>query len=317
MDESAPRSGKVRSTIEAPYESRERRVNTDPRERPQHPRRVSPWVIALGSILLVCAALTACTAAAAGAFQGLLVATSPARATVNRQLAVGALPTVQIDADTADIQVAQGAASQVVVTLTKETHAITQSLARQALDAITLDTEQNGDRVIIRVKSPDGPGVFGAAQRKISLDVTLPPTANVGVTSSVGDVRINDIAGRITVQTSVGDVTMRGVTLSGSSSVRASVGNMEIEGALAPATTLDLTASVGDVDLALPSDTRAHVEATTSVGDANVSGFPYATDALTSSHGISTDLNPNPQSMITARLSTGDLRLHASSRAGA
>ena len=317
MDESAPRSGEVRSTIEVPYESRARRVNSDPRERPQHPRRVSPWVIAFGSVLILCAALTACTAAVAGAFQGLFIATSPARATVNRQFAVGALPTVQIDADVADIQVAQGAAGQVAVTLTKETHAITQSLARQDLDAITLDTEQNGDRVTIRVKSPDRVAVFGAAQRKISLDVTLPPTANVSVTSAVGDVRVNDIAGRITVQTSVGDVTMRGVTLSGGSSVRASVGNMEIESALAPATTLDLTANVGDVDLALPSDTRAHVEATTSAGDANVSGFPFATDALTSSHVISTDLNPSPQSTITAHVSTGDLSLHASSRAGA
>jgi predicted membrane protein len=92
---------------------------------------------------------------------------------------------------------------------------------------------------------------------------------------------------------------------------------MEIESALAPATTLDLTANVGDVDLALPSDTRAHVEATTSQGDTNVSGFAYATGALTSSHVISTDLNPNPQSMITAHVSTGDLRLHASAHAGA
>src|SRR6476469_6877651 len=147
--ESEPRSGEARSTIEAPYETRDRRVNTDPRERPQNPRRVSPWVIALGSILLVCAALTACTAAAAGALQGILVSTSPARATVSRQFAVGALPSVQIDADAANIQVAQGSVGQVAVTLTKETHAITQSLARQDLDAITLDTTQNGDRVTI------------------------------------------------------------------------------------------------------------------------------------------------------------------------
>ena len=88
--------------------------------------------------MLVCAALTACTAAVAGAFQGIFIATSPARATVKRQFAVGALPTVQIDADVANVQVTQGAAGQVAVTLTKETHAITQSLARQDLDAITL-----------------------------------------------------------------------------------------------------------------------------------------------------------------------------------
>jgi hypothetical protein len=311
MYEPESRSGEARPTIEAPYEPRERRVNTDPRERPQNRPRVSPWVIALGSVLILCAALTACTAAVAGALQGVLVATSPARATVNRQFAVGALPTVQIDADAANIEVAQGATGQVAVTLTKETHAITQSLARQDLDAITLDTEQNGDRVTIRVNTPDGAALFGAGRRSIRLLVTLPPTANVGVTSSAGNVEINDIAGRINVQISAGNVTMRGMTLSGSSSVRASAGNIEIQGALAPETNLDLSSSAGNVDLTLPSDTSAHVEATTSLGNASVSGFPHATELSNTRNDISTDLNPNPVSTITAHVSAGNLSIHA------
>jgi putative adhesin len=311
MYEPEPRSGDPRSTIEAPYEPRERPVNTDPRERPQNRPRVSPWVIALGSILLVCAALTACTAAAAGALQGILASTSPARATVSRQFAVGALPSVQIDADAANIQVAQGSTGQVAVTLTKETHAITQSLARQDLDAITLDTRQNGDRVTIHVNTPDGPAVYGAARRSIKLLVTLPPTANVGVTSAAGNVEITDIAGRINVEMSAGNVTMSGVTLSGSSSVRASAGNMEIQSALAPETNLDLSASAGNIDLTLPSNTSAHVEATTSLGNAEIAGFPHATDQANSRKVLSTDLNPNPQSTITAHVSAGNLSIRA------
>src|SRR5262245_24344018 len=212
--ESEPRSGEARSTIEAPYELRERRVNTDPRERPQNPRRVSPWVIVVGSILLVCAALTACTAAAAGAVRGILLVNSPARATVTRQFSVGSLPSVNINIDAADVQITPGATGQVAVTLTKETHAITQSLAQQDLDAITLDTEQNGGQVTIRVNSPDGPGRFWPAQRSIRLNVSLPPTANVAVTGGAGNVGITSIAGRMDVQLGAGNLTMRGVTLS-------------------------------------------------------------------------------------------------------
>src|SRR5690349_8395718 len=219
MYENETRSEQARPTIESPYAPSERRVNTDPRERPQNRPRVSPWVIALGSVLIVCAALTACVTAAAGALQGILVATSPAHATVNRQFAVGALPSVQIDADAANIQVVQGSAGQVAVTLTKEAHAITRSLAQQDLDAITLDTQQNGDRVTIRVNTPDGVGRFGAGRRSIKLLVTLPPTANVSVTSAAGNVEINDITGRINVEMSAGNVTMSGVTMSGSSSI--------------------------------------------------------------------------------------------------
>jgi anti-sigma factor RsiW len=331
MYESEPRSGEARSTIAAPYEPTERRVNNDPRERPQNPRRVSPWVIALGAILLVCAALTACTAAAAGALQGILHVNSPARETVTRQFSVGALPSVDINIDAAEVQITPGASGQVAVTLTKETHAITQSLAQQDLDAITLNTEQNGDQVTIRVDSPDGPGRFWAPQRSIRLNVSLPPTANVAVTGGAGDVGITSIAGRMDVQLGAGNLTMRGVslsdtsnvqvsagnvtmrdmTLSGSPSVRSSAGNIEIQGALAPETNLDLSASTGNVGLTLPSDTRAHVEATTSVGNANISGFPHAMDQSDSRNVISTDLNPNPDSTITAHVSVGNLSIRA------
>jgi hypothetical protein len=311
MYENETRSEQARSTIESPYAPSERRVNTDPRERPQNRPRVSPWVIALGSVLIVCAALTACVTAAAGALQGILVATSPAHATVNRQFAVGALPSVQIDADAANIQVEQGSAGQVAVTLTKETHALTRSLAQQDLDAITLNTEQNGDRLTIRVNAPDGVGLYGVGRRSIRLLVTLPPTANVGVTSAAGNVEISDITGKVNVEVSAGNVTMSGMTLSGNSSVRESAGNIDIQGALAPETNLDLTSSAGNVDLTLPSDTRAHVEATTSFGNASVTGFPNAKGSQSTRNIISTDLNPNPESTITGHVSAGNLSIQA------
>jgi hypothetical protein len=311
MYESEPQGAAPRPSTEVPNEPRQRRVNTDPRERPQNRPRVSPWVIALGSVLILCAALTACTAAAAGALRGILVATNPAHATVTRQFSVGALPSVEIDADAANIQVTRGATDQVVVTLTKETHAVSESLARRDLDAITLDTEQSGDLVTIRVNSPDGPAVFGAAQRSIRLLVSLPPTANVAVTGAAGNVGIADISGKMDIHLSAGNVTMRSITFNGSSSVRVSAGNIEIQGALAPETNLDLSASAGNVDLTLPSDTRAHVEATTSLGNASVSGFPHAAGQSSARNVISTDLNPDPQSTITAHVSAGNLSIRA------
>jgi hypothetical protein len=230
---------------------------------------------------------------------------------VTRQFAVGAVPTVEIDVDAANVAVTQGAAGQVSAVLTKETHAITQSQARQDLDAITLATEQNGDHVTIRVKSPDGPGVFGAAQRRISLNVSLPPTANIEVNGGAGNIEITGISGIINAEVAAGNMTMRAITLSGSSSVRASTGNIEIQGALAPQTVLDLSASAGNVELTLPGDTRAHVDATTSLGNADIAGFPHATDQNDSRNVISTDLNPNPDSTITAHVSVGNLSIRA------
>jgi hypothetical protein len=312
MYESKPRSGEARSTIEAPYTPADRRVNNDPRERPQNPRRVSPWVIALGSVFILCAVLTACAAATAGILQGILNVNSPARETVSRQFTVGAVPSVEITVDAANVEVKPGAAGQVSAVLTKETHAITQSLAQQDLNAITLDTTQNGDVVTIHVNTPDGPVSLGDAQRRISLNVSLPPTANVSVNGGAGNVEISGIAGRVNTQLGAGNVTMRSMTFSGSSSARASAGNIEIAGALTPETNLDLSASTGNVELTLPGDTSAHVDATTTLGNASVNGFPQATGQLNTKSVISADLNPNPQSVITAHVAVGNLTIRAS-----
>ncbi len=87
---------------------------------------------------------------------------------------------MQIDADAANIQVAQGSTGQVGVTLTKETHALTQSLAQQDLDAITLETQQNGDRCDHSCQSPDGVGIFGAGRRSIKWpSLCRPPLMSV------------------------------------------------------------------------------------------------------------------------------------------
>jgi hypothetical protein len=306
MYETEPQGAEPRASTEV-SEPRQRRVNNDPRERP----RVSPWVIALGSILILCALLTACSAAAAGAVQGILLMTSPARETITRQFPVGALPTVEVTVDAANIQITHGAPDQVVVTLTKETHAITQSLARQDLDAITLDTEQSGDLVAIRINSPDRPAVFGAAQRSISLLITVPPAANIDVTGGAGTLGINGVSGETTVHLSAGNVTMRAVSFSGSSSVRASAGNIEIQGALTPETNLEVSASAGNIDLTLPRSTRAHVEATATVGNLSISGFSQVSGQLNTRNVISADLNPNPQSVITAHVSVGNVSIRA------
>jgi hypothetical protein len=297
--------------MEAPYQPRDRRVNTDPRERPQERRRAAPWVIALGSVFILCAALTACAAAAAGVLQGVLVATSPARESETRQFAVGASPSLELDVDAADVRVTRGSAGVVAVTLTKETHAITQSLAQRDLEAITLDAEQNGDSVTIHVHTPDGPGVFGAARRSIKLAVSLPATTNMSVNGGAGNLDVTGITGRMNVQLGAGNVTMRGVMMNGNSSVRAGAGNIEIQSALAPQTDLDLSSSAGNVELTLPGDTRAHVDATTSVGNASVSGFQHAVGQLETKSVISTDLNPNPESVVTAHVSVGNLTIRA------
>jgi len=47
------------------------------------------------------------------------------------------------------------------------------------------------------------------------------------------------------------------------------------------------------------------------VGNADISGFPHATDQGDSRNVISTDLNPNPDSTITAHVSVGNLEIRA------
>lgn len=85
---------------------------------------------------------------------------------------------------------------------------------------------------------------------------------------SSGDLRVDDVRGRVSATTSSGDVTLTGLR-SSDVDVRASSGDTRLEFAEVP-DAVNVQASSGDVDVAVPARDPYRVRVVTSSGDENV-----------------------------------------------
>ena len=108
-----------------------------------------------------------------------------------------------------------------------------------------------------------------------------------------------------------GSITLNQVTLSGDAHLSANAGSIELQGALAPHTSLDVSTNAGSVTLTLPATTSAHVEATSTVGSISIEGWPIAVQQVFARSSASGDLTPNPTGNIVIHTNAGSVTMLA------
>lgn len=139
-------------------------------------------------------------------------------------------------------------------------------------------------------------GGLGIGDCTVGYDITVPPGLAVTVHTSTGDVDATGPVGDLKVASSTGDVTLRGAT-STRAEVDTSTGDVDVSFA-APARTVLVRTSTGDVTVVVPADgTGYDVQTASSTGDRTV-------DVPTSS---------TAGRLIDVRTSTGDIDVHAGS----
>ncbi|MEU3403519.1 DUF4097 family beta strand repeat-containing protein [Streptomyces sp. NPDC006670] len=137
------------------------------------------------------------------------------------------------------------------------------------------------------------PAAAGVRVESSSGDITVRGVARADLTSSSGDVRAERIAGPVKVRTASGRITAT-----------------RLEGAEA-----DLRASSGDVEAAFVK-APASVSVTTSSGDVGVTApqGPYrlSVDTASGTRDVRLDTRQDAPSRMTVRTASGDVRLSAS-----
>jgi DUF4097 and DUF4098 domain-containing protein YvlB len=187
-----------------------------------------------------------------------------------------------------------------------EKRAIDQAL----LDQITVEAEQQGDRIVLRVKGP-----AALQPRGITLGVHISPTARLRVAvprrltlqarTEDGAIRVENLEGRLAFRTGDGSVT--GDRLSGDIEVRTDDGSIRMEKADGQ---LDLETTDGSITLdARPTVLRAKT------GDGSIrvqvqgdTGMSDAWDISTSDGSITLTLPANFNAEIDAETSDGAVR---------
>jgi hypothetical protein len=110
------------------------------------------------------------------------------------------------------------------------------------------------------------PKIVGTAGCEVTFAIRVPAGTAVAVNASVGNVRVRDLGGDLTVQTAVGDID---ATALGGKNVSAhtDTGTVRLRFSAVP-DRVDVLVAVGQVDIRVPGDIRYAVECT---GHADVS----------------------------------------------
>jgi hypothetical protein len=282
-----------------------------PRERyrpPSYVRWIAGLLIAFVALALACGGVSAVLAAIA-------FNSTPASATVDKTFSVTGVPTLVIHGAAGNVHVNPGTDGQITLHATERVRALTHSQAQSELAAITITTSQTGNQVTIGDSNTDSGGWHffnGIQQTQIDLSVTAPANTNLNVSEDAGTLDATGFTGVLTTHVNAGTATLSSMTMARGSSLSVNAGSLTVDGALKPDASLFVEVNAGSVDLTLPHDTSAHLDATASAGSLNVNGWNVAENQEAANTSASGDLNPNPTGTITIRVSAGSATLNAS-----
>jgi len=167
-----------------------------------------------------------------------------------------AAPSVSIQSDCGSVTVRAGAAPAISV----------HSFLRWSFRQPTVTATEEVGTTRLNVACPWWS--FGAGSTA-DVTVDVPASTNVAVGNSAGDIRVNGIAGTLSLETSAGSVDAAGLT-SARVSAHSSAGDVQLEFRAAPQA-VDATSSAGDITVLLPrAGVSYRVNARTSGGATDV-----------------------------------------------
>ncbi len=225
-------------------------------------------------------------------------------------LLVGAEPEIRIRCTTGSVRVIAGADEQVAVEGTKVVTAFDEVTARQALDAMQILVDQDGETMSIATKySANMPWL---THQHIELVVTLPVHTNLSVNLSAGHAQIDAIAGTMQFEINAGDMQVDQTTFVGSSNVRINAGSFRGKARLDESAAFSVSVNSGSANLSLPVATSAHLDASANAGNLVVDGWPINIERRLMRASAAGDLMPNPTGSITIAVNAGRAVLSAS-----
>jgi DUF4097 and DUF4098 domain-containing protein YvlB len=268
----------------------------------------------------------------------LLAASGPAQGEeVDKTFSITGHARVRIETDDAGVRVSTGDIKQVEVRVTYTGYKLDRDLR--------VSTQQNGDSVDIVAKTS---GVsfwnWGPHHASVRVEVHMPENADLTVHSGDGSVEADSITGNVDVTTGDGSITVQGAKgtmrfhsgdghieargLDGSVDASAGDGHINLEGrfdalsirtgdgsvsarALAGskvATNWTIHTGDGSVDLEVPGDLQANLDASTHDGHISM-GLPVTVEGSFSSSSIHGKLNGGG---ATLSIRTGDGSIHLS-----
>jgi len=203
-----------------------------------------------------------------------------------KRFTTSAKPQVTLTTWDGAIEVRPWDKSEVLVVIEK------RAVDKDALSAISVRAEQDGDKVTVEVTEPRHEGVhwFGMSGRSAKLIVSLPAASTVAAKSGDGSIDVESLTGTMDLKS--GDGSIHGRSLTGDITARTGDGSIAISGRLtalrlhtgdgsvrvhadegsAASADWDITTGDGSVTLEVPDNFSGELDAHTGDGSVHVDG---------------------------------------------
>lgn len=286
------------------------------------PEPIPGWARFFAIVVAVLTALLVVPMVALGA---VAVAATVAQIQRTTSVDVGPLPHLRVDARFGSVAIEAGREGRIVVEERLSAGSITRAAAGAALAQMAVAVGHQGDQVDVRQPSPSF--VSPTINRNSEIAIQVPTRTDVTV-ANVGDVRIQGVDGVVsfhgpgslelrdvtlrgssTLDASVGEVTMTNVTVAGSATVTKTIGTVMFDGQLAPGgSSLVIHDDAGDVTVTLPQPTDARAVVSTPPNEFHTNGsWLFAPDTVTAPQHWTADLGPNPTGTVSVRTYIGSV----------
>ncbi len=192
---------------------------------------------------------------------------------------------------------------------------VTRTSRRDERTLSTVDARQvDSHTVVVDANNPQGDA--DATTSPVDLDITVPETASLAIHMTGGVVSVEDVKGNIQVgatrsnieldstegqvelTTSTGNIELSDVELGGSSSLKASNGNIDFAGSLDPYGSYDFETGIGSTDITLPDSSAFHLTTFTNDSAAIENDFH------------STSVGDGQQASVTIHAGNGQIAIH-------
>ena len=266
---------------------------------------LATWIIGGTVAFIVLVGLVvALLAALVGGFIFSTLGQHELSTTTTKTLVVSGMPSLVITDDAGNVTIQQGGGNRVTVQVTKHAWGVSDAVAKGVLNSTVVDVSQSGNTITVTTQ------FSGSARHSVDLMITVPAEANADVHLGAGNIDARQVTGAVSLDAGAGNVTADAVTFAGTSRLHTGAGNVTVDGAIASGAAVDVLVGAGNATLTLPSNTPAHLTASTGVGNMTIAGWQIPVSGIgITGHTASGDLSGNPTGTLTIQIGTGNLVL--------
>lgn len=229
--------------------------------------------------------------------------------TETHEYTVAAAPTLDLRNNAGHVTVKQGPDAQVVVQVTKKARGgLFRAFSESDLDKVIVTVSQEGDRIVVNTERSSRAFLKHV---EIDLDITTPATSNVALQLNAGNARMNDVRGTLNVRVNAGNFGAEGITCVGDGRFEINAGNLDFAGTIERGASLDVQVNAGIARLRLPANTPVTLDAKTTAGVLDVSGWQLDRVREVVNQTVYGALGSEPAGTLRVRVNAGTASVSA------